>query len=195
MSNKIQVSLKVGENIFVLGGENPAEFEANVKGLFGDEGWALVLSEFEDRVRGLAFAGQAQAQPPQQQAQQQAEQQFQQAANLIRTELGGVPPGLGSVPPQQYQNPYPQQGGYQQQSPQQQGQNMVVGNDPMTGAPITYHPDGKYGPYYKVPNGGPGGKDLLANVPKWDRGKPASLDLALKAIQNRRDYLAGQGQM
>ncbi len=187
VNTRYQFSAKVGGNILVIGGDTAQEFEHNFKELFGDAGWAIMLSDFETRVRRMD-----------EQSPEQQQETFQQAQQAVQDGFG-VAPGLASSPPQQfqqqqqqYQNPYPQQGGHQQ--PQQQA-SPVIGNDPMTGAPITYHPDGKYGPYYKVPGGGPGGKDLLANVPKWDRGKPASQELALKAIQNRRDWLASQGQM
>jgi hypothetical protein len=48
--NTFQFSVKVGGNILVVGGETADQFEKNFKELFGDNGWATAISDFENRV-------------------------------------------------------------------------------------------------------------------------------------------------
>lgn len=92
---KFQFSVKVGGNILVVGGNTREEFEANMTELFGQDGWAIVLADFDSRVKGA----------DQQTA--QSDQQFAQAEQTIQQGFGATP-GLGSTPPPHIAQQQPQ---------------------------------------------------------------------------------------
>lgn len=55
ITNKVQLSVDAnGRPIFVVAGENPAEFEQNVNTLFGAEAFTRILEWADGRITGLA---------------------------------------------------------------------------------------------------------------------------------------------
>lgn len=58
MTQKIQLSVDAnGRPIFVVAGDNPAEFEQNVITLFGQEAHDTIIQWADGRIQGMSLAG------------------------------------------------------------------------------------------------------------------------------------------